>query len=105
MDIIETKKPRGGSRAGAGRPKKIVEEASHSVLLELFDAEAEREVISAMIARAKWSASDSASVSAATWLWDRKYGKITEKTESHVSIDVTQMTDEELERLVTPRAS
>lgn len=94
------KKQRGGARPGAGRPHKIVEQAQTSVLLELFDEQAEREVVEAMIARAKWSASDSASVSAATWLWDRKYGPIKTKTESHHTIDVTRLSDDELERLV-----
>jgi hypothetical protein len=90
---------RGGARPGAGRPKKIIEDAKTSVLLELFDEKAERLVVEAMIKRAIWSASDSASVSAATWLWDRRYGKITEKTESHHTIDVTRLSDDELERL------
>ncbi len=94
------KKQNGGARPGAGRPRKIVEEMAQSVLLELFDERAERQIVEAMIKRAVWSASDSASVSAATWLWDRKYGKITEKTESHHTIDVTRLSDDELERLV-----
>jgi hypothetical protein len=99
MSEIVKKDNRGGKRPGAGRPHKVVEEAQTSILHELFDAEAERQVVEAMIKRAIWSASDSASVSAATWLWDRRYGKVTEKTESHHTIDVTRLSDDELERL------
>ena len=69
------------------------------MLLELFDAEAERRVVQAMIDRAVSRINDSAAVNAATWLWDRKYGKVTEKTESHHTIDVTRLSDEELERI------
>ncbi|HYE76337.1 MAG TPA: hypothetical protein VEF04_23535 [Blastocatellia bacterium] len=93
------KKGSGGARRGAGRPRKIVEEMAHSVLLELFDAEAERKVIRAMIDRAQSRIADGPAVQAATWLWDRKYGKVTEKTESHHTIDVTRLSDDELERL------
>jgi hypothetical protein len=100
MSEIVKKDNRGGKRIGAGRPHKAVEDATQSILLELFDERAERQIVEAMIKRAVWSASDSASVSAATWLWDRKYGKVTEKTESHHTIDVTRLSDDELERLV-----
>lgn len=65
----------GQSGNPRGRPPKPVEDAKHSVLLELFDADAERAVIKNMLAKAK-SRRDPAAVSAATWLWERKYGKV-----------------------------
>lgn len=101
----ELVKKRGGARPGSGRKPKPVENATHSVLLELFNEQAERDIVAAMISRAVWSASDSASVNAATWLWDRKYGKVTDKTETKLSVDVTQLSDDELERLVNPSGS
>lgn len=93
-----TKSNRGGKRQGAGRPAKIVESAQTSILLELFDSEAERAVVENMIAIAS-SRLDRQAVTAATWLWDRRYGRVTEKTESHHTIDVTRLSDDELERL------
>ena len=93
------KKVNGGARPGAGRKRKIVEDASQSVLLELFDREAESQIVNNMIAIAS-SRLERQAVQAATWLWDRRYGKITEKTESHHTIDVTRLSDDELERLV-----
>lgn len=92
----------GKSGNPLGRPRKVVEEAKRSVLLELFNEDAERRIIQAMIDRAISRINDSAAVSAATWLWDRKYGKVTEKNETHLSVDVTQLSDEELERIVNP---
>ena len=67
----------GGVRPGAGRPPKPVEDARRSVLLELFDEQAEREIIANMIANAKRKgvAAANSAISASTWLWDRKYGK------------------------------
>lgn len=65
-----------GWQGGPGRPKKIVEDAQHSVLLEVFDEKAERAVVLAMVRTAK-----KGDVSAATWLWDRKYGKVKESRE------------------------
>jgi hypothetical protein len=93
------KKVNGGARPGAGRPKKIVEDAKTSVLLELFDKDAETRIVNNMIAIA--SDRDKAAVQAATWLWDRVYGPIKTKTESHHTIDVTRLSDDELERLAT----
>ena len=74
---------KGQSGNPAGRPPKPVEDAQHSVLVELFDEAAERAVVSNMIAIAKRKTPESASsaISAATWLWDRKYGKVKEKIE------------------------
>lgn len=68
-----------GNKGGPGRPKKIVEEAQQSILEQLFNAEAERMVIVNMIALA--SLEGKQAVPAATWLWDRKYGKVKEKVE------------------------
>ena len=50
-----------------------------SILAELFDEAAERAIVENMIANAKRKgvqAADS-SIKASTWLWDRKYGKVT----------------------------
>lgn len=95
---LVVKSTKGGKRSNAGRAPKIVEAAQSSILLELFDSEAERAVVANMIAIA--SAPDKQAVTAATWLWDRVYGRVTEKTESHHTIDVTRLSDDELERLV-----
>ena len=92
------KKINGGARPGAGRKRKIVEDATQSLLLELFDRDAESRIVLNMIAIA--SDRDKSAVQAATWLWDRVYGKVTEKTESHHTIDVSRLSDDELERLV-----
>lgn len=46
-------------------------------MAELFDEAAERRVVRAMIA----AAARDKSVAAATWLWDRKYGKVKEQIE------------------------
>ncbi len=73
----------GQSGNPAGRPKRVVEDAQHSILLELFDADAERAVVMNMIRLAKSRNFDTASatISAATWLWDRKYGKVKDQVE------------------------
>jgi hypothetical protein len=65
---------KGQSGNPAGRPRRQVEDAQQSVLFELFDGEQERAVIANMIALA--STESRQAVAAATWLWERKYGKI-----------------------------
>lgn len=72
-----------GHAGGPGRPPKVVEDASRSVLLELFDEKAERDIVANMIANAKRKgvAAAPSATTAATWLWDRKYGKVKEKLE------------------------
>jgi len=73
-----------------GRPPKPVEDATRSVLLELFDEAAERAIVENMIANAKRKgvqAADS-SIKASTWLWDRKYGKPKEFVEHSGGIEV-----------------
>lgn len=60
-----------GQPGGPGRPPKIVEDAKQSVLLKLFDEKAEIAVVKAQITQAK-----KGDTPAATWLWDRKYGKV-----------------------------
>jgi hypothetical protein len=94
MDEL-TKNKRGGFRPGSGRKPKPVEAAEFSILLETFDAEAERACIQAMIMAVKIDRS----VAAFNSLMDRKHGRVTEKTESHHTIDVTRLSDDELERL------
>jgi hypothetical protein len=62
-----------GQPGGPGRPPKPVEDAKQSVLLRLFDEKAEAAVVQAQIKEAK-----KGDTTAATWLWDRKYGKVKE---------------------------
>jgi hypothetical protein len=72
-----------GNPGGPGRPPKAVEDAKQSVLLELFDEGTERAIVANMIANAKRKgvlAAPSATA-AATWLWDRKYGKVKDQIE------------------------
>lgn len=71
---------KGQSGNPAGRPPRVVEDAQHSILLELFDEKAERAIVANMIRKAK-SKLDPAAVNAATWLWDRKYGKVKEQVD------------------------
>lgn len=60
------------------------------MLLELFDEKAEREIVSNMIANAKRKglAAAPSATTAATWLWDRKYGKVKEQVELSGSVGV-----------------
>ncbi len=79
-----------GWSGGPGRPKKIVEDASLSILAELFDEAAERAIVQNMIANAqrKGPAAADSSIKASTWLWDRKYGKPKEFIEHSGGIEV-----------------
>lgn len=74
-----------GNPGGPGRPPKVVEDARHSVLLEVFNAAAERAVVQAMLRVAK-----KGDVSAATWLWDRKYGKVKDVIDQETVIRVVR---------------
>lgn len=70
---------KGQSGNPAGRPPKAVEDAKQSVLLRLFNEQAEIDVVQAQINVAK-----SGDTGAATWLWDRKYGKVKDVVEQHI---------------------
>lgn len=72
---------KGQSGNPRGRAPRIVEDAQLSVLADVFNESAERAVVLAMLRVAK-----KGDVSAATWLWDRKYGKVTEKIDHSGSI-------------------
>ena len=78
---------KGQSGNPHGRPPKIVEDAQRSVLFELFDETAERAIVLNMVRLAKSRTAPNA-VSAATWLWDRKYGKVKEVKEHTGAVQV-----------------
>lgn len=65
------------------------------MLLELFDEEAERAIVKNMIANAKRTGVVAAhsAINAATWLWDRKYGKPKEFIEHSGGIAVKGYTN------------
>ena len=74
---------KGQSGNPLGRPPKAIEDATRSVLLELFNEKEERAIVANMLANAKRKGVQAApsATSAATWLWDRKYGKVKEQIE------------------------
>jgi hypothetical protein len=74
-----------GGPPGPGRPKKIIEDATQSLLLELFDDKAEAKVIKAQIREA-----EKGSTFAATWLWDRKYGKVKDHIDHEMIVRVVR---------------
>lgn len=80
----------GQSGNPAGRPPKVVEDAKQSVLLELFNEKEERAIVANMIANAKRKGVVAApsATAAATWLWDRKYGKVKDQIEHSGSVEV-----------------
>lgn len=80
----------GQSGNPAGRPPKAVEDAAHSVLLELFNEKEERAIVANMIANAKRKgvAAAPSATAAATWLWDRKYGKVKDQIEHSGAVDL-----------------
>lgn len=89
---------KGQSGNPAGRPPKVVEDAKQSVLLELFNEAEERAVVKNMlaIAKRKSAMTSAAAISAATWLWDRKYGKVKEQLELSGEIGVKGYTVKEV---------
>lgn len=74
---------RGGARPGSGRKPKPIEDRERSILLELYDAAAEREVISNIIsiAKGKSAGPGMSPITAANWLDERKHGKLVERVE------------------------
>jgi hypothetical protein len=66
----------GRSGNPSGRAPRVVEDATQSVLVRLFDAEAEQRVILAMIA-----AACGGDVAAFKALYERKYGRVVDKIE------------------------
>lgn len=79
-----------GHPGGPGRPPKAVEDAQRSILIELFNEREERAIVANMIANAKRKgvlAAPSATA-AATWLWDRKYGKVKDVVDQATTIRV-----------------
>lgn len=87
-----------GNPGGPGRPPKVVEDAQRSVLLELFNEREERAIVATMIANAKrrGTAAAPAAISAATWLWDRKYGKVKDHVELSGEVAVKGYTVKEV---------
>lgn len=94
--MTDGSKKRGGRRPGSGRKPKPIEDAQHSVLLEAFDAEAERAVVLNMIeiAKSQNPAPGCSPVAAATWLWDRKYGKPKDRVEASGGITIKVVYDD-----------
>lgn len=90
----------GQSGNPSGRPPRIVEQAQRDLLLKLYDEKAETAVIRNMIAKAK-SRNDSQAVAAATWLDERKYGKLKERLEHSGHVDVSNLSDDELRAILT----
>lgn len=85
---------KGQSGNPRGRPRKVVEDAKHSLLLDLFNEQAEKDVINNMIALAKMRIENSSvAVNAAVWLWDRKYGKVKEHLELSGFVDTKGYVD------------
>lgn len=80
----------GQSGNPKGRPKRAVEEARASILKDIFDEKAERAVIQNMlrIAQLKGLTTNGVAINAATWLWDRAYGKPKEYLELDANVDV-----------------
>jgi hypothetical protein len=72
-----------GNPGGPGRPPKVVEDAKQSVLQRLFDESAEVAVVKAQIRKAKQG-----DTAAASWLWDRKYGKVKEVVEQQGGLTI-----------------
>lgn len=75
---------KGESGNPAGRSPRVIEQARQSVLLDMFNVTAERKVVKAMIDKAA-----TGDVGAATWIWDRVYGKVTDKVEQDNSGTMT----------------
>ena len=77
---------KGKSGNPAGRAPRVVENAQRSVLLEMFDENAERRVIAGMI-----EAAADGDVGAFKALYERKYGKVKdiepEKNETVVTVE------------------
>lgn len=80
----------GQSGNPLGRKPRAVEDAQKSVLFELFDEKAERAVILAQIRVAK-----KGDTTAATWLWDRKYGKVKDRVDQNTTLRIVIEDDDD----------
>lgn len=95
-----------GNPGGPGRPPKAIEDATRSVLLELFNEKEERAIVANMIVNAKRKGVQAApsATSAATWLWDRKYGRIKEQVEQSGGLTIKVVYAEPNGNADTPEA-
>lgn len=100
------KENRGGKRQGAGRPQGARSRATKVQKATLSDLAREHTsvALTALVDIAKKGESESARVAAANALLDRAYGKPTQAHEHKGAIgtyDLTQLSDDELNRLET----
>lgn len=94
--MADGRKNNGGRRPGSGRKSKPVEDAQRSALLAAFDTAAEQAVVLNMIeiAKSKNPAPGCSPVAAATWLWDRKYGKVKDQIEQSGGVTIRVVYDD-----------
>ena len=97
---------KGQSGNPSGRPPKAIEDAARSVLLELFNEKEERAIVANMLANAKRKgvAAAPSATSAATWLWDRKYGRVKEQVEQSGGLTIKVVYAEPNSNVDPPKA-